>query len=237
MENRESVLNVPNDDIVVNENFGRGENGFFTAKCKTRDVHGRKRPYHHGDLRAALLQAAERALEAGNGEGLSLRELSRELGVSNTAPRRHFPHKRALVEALAVEGFGRLGAVLEQAVGSKSESFDTRIVKAAQAHIRFAAKHPALLRLMFSAKQHPEATPELLEASYKALAAGPTTITEGQAAGAVVPGDPEKLALVVFAAVEGLVALSSHGKFGGVSLDKLVVEVVGQVIAGLRPRL
>ncbi len=195
-----------------------------------------KRPYHHGDLRAALLQAAERALESGGPAGMSLRELSRAVGVSSTAPSRHFRNKQALLDALAVKGFERLGTVLDRAVANKSESFDARIVKAAQAHIRFATRHPALLRLMFAAKQHPEATPELLKAGYRALTAGPATIAAGQAAGAVIAGDPDKLALAVFSAVQGLVALSSDGKFGGVPLGTLVVEVVAQVIAGLRPR-
>ena len=54
------------------------------------------RPYHHGNLRQALLQAAEMALEARGATDLSLRELSREVGVSHTSPRRHFADKQAL---------------------------------------------------------------------------------------------------------------------------------------------
>ncbi len=205
-------------------------------ECKTTNVKGTKRPYHHGDLRSALLQAAERTLESVGSQEVSLRELSRELGVSNTAPRRHFVNKQALLDALAVEGFERLGAVLNRAMAEKNEKFEARIVKLARAHVRFATKHPALLRLMFAAKHHPEVTTELLEASRRALSAGPLTIMEGQATGAVVEGNPERLALTVFAAVEGLVALSTNGEFGGAPLDKLVVEIVEQVIVGLRPR-
>lgn len=205
-------------------------------KCKTTNVRETKRPYHHGDLRSALLQAAERTLESVGSQEVSLRELSRELGVSNTAPRRHFVNKQALLDALAVAGFERLGTILNRAMADRSEKFEIRITKLARAHVRFATKHPALLRLMFAAKHHPEATPELLEASYRALSAGPLTIEEGQAAGVVVAGDPERLALTVFAAVEGLVALSTNGQFGGVPLDKLAVEIVEQVIVGLRPR-
>ena len=205
-------------------------------ECETTNVKGTKRPYHHGDLRSALLQAAERTLESVGSQEISLRELSRELEVSNTAPRRHFVNKQALLDALAVEGFERLGAILNRAIADESEAFDMRIMRLARAHVRFAAKHPALLRLMFAAKHHPEATPELLEASHEALSAGPLTITEGQAAGAVVAGDPERLALTVFAAVQGLVTLSTDGEFGGAPLDKLMVEIVEQVIVGLRPR-
>ena len=65
------------------------------------------RPYHHGNLRPALLGAAERALA--RGRELSLRELAREIGVSHAAPRRHFADKQALLDALALDGFERLG--------------------------------------------------------------------------------------------------------------------------------
>ncbi|MBW3550170.1 MAG: lipid IV(A) 3-deoxy-D-manno-octulosonic acid transferase [Proteobacteria bacterium] len=57
------------------------------------------RPYHHGNLRSALMEAAERALERGGVQALSLRELAREIGVSHAAPRRHFPDRQALLDA------------------------------------------------------------------------------------------------------------------------------------------
>jgi AcrR family transcriptional regulator len=207
------------------------------GECQTVTVRKTKRPYHHGDLRSALLNAAERALEAGKGHELSLRELSRELGVSNTAPRRHFITKQALFDALAIEGFERLEAALGRSVADKEVDFDARIVKLARSYARFATKHPALMRLMSSAKHAAGASAELLEASRKAIETSPLmVISEGQAAGAVIQGEPHRLGLVVFSAVEGLVAICANGKLGGVSLDALVVDVVGKIILGLRPR-
>ena len=70
------------------------------------------RPYHHGNLREALLEAAEKALETDGAKSISLRELSRELGVSHTSPRRHFADKQALLDALALRGFERFDDVL-----------------------------------------------------------------------------------------------------------------------------
>ncbi len=201
---------------------------------------GTGRAYHHGDLRAALLRAAERAVESVGGEGLSLRELSRELGVSSTAPRRHFRNKQALLDSLSVEGFERLGRALGGALeGDGAEAgggVEERLVALARAHVRFALAHPRLLRLMFAAKHHAEATAGLLEASYRALAPGPAVIEAGQRVGTVVEGDPEQLALTVFAAVEGLVALSTDGEVGGEPLDRLVEVVVRQIMVGLQPR-
>ena len=196
----------------------------------------KRRPYHHGDLRAALLSAAEQELEKGGSEHISLRELSRAVGVSNTAPRRHFSNRQALLDALAIVGFERLGKCLDRAITGSGAAFSERLIKLAHAHIRFARRHPALLRLMFVAKQHPDASPELIAASYKALNAGPQTIRGGQIEGAVIEGDPERLALTVFAAVEGLLALSVNGQLGGVAIDWLIVGLVGQIIEGLRPR-
>ena len=73
------------------------------------------RPYHHGHLRQALLRAAEVALEARGVQHLSLRELSRELGVSHASPQRHFATKQDLIDALAIMGFERLSSVVAKA--------------------------------------------------------------------------------------------------------------------------
>ncbi|MEW2235322.1 helix-turn-helix domain-containing protein, partial [Streptomyces sp. NPDC024062] len=70
------------------------------------DTTGR-RPYHHGNLRTDLLDAAERSLRAHGAEQLSLRDLARDVGVSHAAPRRHFADRRALLDALAESGFTR----------------------------------------------------------------------------------------------------------------------------------
>ena len=66
------------------------------------------RPYHHGNLRQELLRVAEAALEARGVQQLSLRELSRELGVSHASPQRHFATKQDVIDALAIMGFERL---------------------------------------------------------------------------------------------------------------------------------
>ena len=96
--------------------------------------------YHHGDLRAALLQAAGRALEKDGPDAISLRDLARGADVSHNAPYRHFPDRRALFDALAEEGFALLARELlgkpwrEQAV----------------AYVRFALANPERFRLMFT---------------------------------------------------------------------------------------
>lgn len=194
------------------------------------------RPYHHGNLRPALLQAAEIALEASGVTAISLRELSREVGVSHTSPRRHFADKQALLDALARSGFQRLDAVLAEAAKKRARNFAVRLTNFAQTSVEFALKHPALWVLMLEAKHRPGAPRELLEASDAAFSNGPALIKEGQAAGEIVPGDPARLSLTLSAALQGLISISTEGKFKGVPVEALVPGIVKHVLLGLRPR-
>src|SRR5690348_1313893 len=122
------------------------------------------RPYHHGNLREALLDAGERALETSGAQNLSLRELAREVGVSHAAPRRHFADKQALLDALAHNGFERLGAILTAAIDAAGPDFDARLLSLARAYVGFATQHPALVGLMFASKHQAGAPAALTEA-------------------------------------------------------------------------
>ena len=196
----------------------------------------RHRPYHHGNLRETLLDAAAQALEAGGAGSLTLRELSRELGVSHTAPRRHFADKQALLDALAQRGFERLGVITARAAKDRGEDFSARLTRLARAYIGFALKQPALFGLMFEAKHRADAPPALLEASEQTFAPPLAVFAQGQAAGEVVAGDPEHLSLGTMAAVQGLLSISVHGRIKGVPLDRLLSEVIERIVWGLRPR-
>jgi AcrR family transcriptional regulator len=104
--------------------------------------------YHHGDLRNALLDAARAILEEEGLAALSLRAVARRAGVSHAAPYRHFPNHEALLVELAVEGFGELRAELVRAT-EPSDPISDRISQIGAAYMRFAARRPALMRLMF----------------------------------------------------------------------------------------
>ncbi len=195
-----------------------------------------KRSYHHGNLRQAVLQQAGIVLERTGLSNVSLREISRILGVSHTAPRRHFPTKGLLLDALAVYGYEQLGATLTRALRDRNAAFEVRLQRATLVLVRFAQKNPALLGHMFAAKHQPDATPELIQASTAALSPGIELVAEGQQTGDVVEGDPELLALVPFATVQGLIVVSTNGSFKGVSLEKLVEQATHHILVGLRPR-
>ena len=196
----------------------------------------RKRPYHHGNLREALLDAAQAAIESGTAYQVSLRELGRAVGVSHTSAQRHFADRRDLLNALAQRGFDRLGAALTELIEDRALSFDERLIRLAQAHVGFAGRHPALFRWMSEAISLADAPASLLAARDRAFAPASSIFADGQAAGAVVPGNPEQLGLASFAAVHGLIALSPGGKFDGLPLDTLISDVIERIILGLRPR-
>ena len=187
------------------------------------------RPYHHGNLRPALRAAAERALARG-GE-LSLRELAREIGVSHAAPRRHFSDKQALLDALAEDGFVRLGTVLREAVAEGD--FEARLLGFARAYVAFAVEHAALLDLMWAGKHRLDA---VRVASDQAFAAPLALVAEGQAAGEVVEGDVEQVATVAVATLHGLAAMVNNGMLAASQLDEIVPATVERLLLGLRPR-
>ena len=182
------------------------------------------RPYHHGNLRSELLSCAERALSEGGLAQLSLRDLARQAGVSHAAPRRHFADKQALLDALAQDGFERLGRALRDGDGRRRPDFDARLAALAGSYVRFATRHAALLELMFAGKHRPDAADSLRAAADAAFAAPLALITDGQAAGAVVPGDPEAVATVAWATVQGLATIANAGMLDDAALDGLVAE-------------
>jgi AcrR family transcriptional regulator len=162
--------------------------------------------------------------------------LSREVGVSHTSPRRHFADKQALLDALAQTGFQRLDASLARASEGRGRNSAARFTNLAQVYVEFALKHPALWALMFEAKHRPGAPRGLLAASDAAFSHGPALIKAGQAAGEIVAGDPARLSLTLSAALQGLVTISTEGKFKGVPLETLVPAIVKNILLGLKPR-
>jgi AcrR family transcriptional regulator len=192
-----------------------------------------ERPYHHGNLRTALLDAAERTVRDRGVQELSLRELAREAGVSHGAPRRHFPDRQALLDALAETGFERLRAELRAAVDSAGEDFEARLHETAAAYIRFATADPALLELMFAVK-HRDGADALQDAAERAFSVMLELIIQGQAEGRLEPGDPERVGLVLFATIQGIAALLTGGMVVPQQLDELLSDSITHFLRGSR---
>jgi AcrR family transcriptional regulator len=109
------------------------------------------RPFHHGNLRAVLLEEAEAVLRTSGVEALSLRELARQAGVSHGAPRSHFIDKQALLDALAEQGFDRFTERVTAALAG-SGAVEERFRRVGRTYVDFAVEHAVLMDLMFAAK-------------------------------------------------------------------------------------
>ncbi|TFL18946.1 TetR/AcrR family transcriptional regulator [Jannaschia formosa] len=109
----------------------------------------KKKKYHHGDLKPALVQAGLQILEESGLEGLSLRAIAARVGVSHTAPKNHFDGLNGLLAAIAAEGFRLHAAEMRRGVEGMPPG-RARLEAAAQGYVRFAQENPALFKLMFS---------------------------------------------------------------------------------------
>ncbi len=149
-----------------------------------------KRPYHHGDLRRALLQAAARLIEE-NGPGApSVREAARRAGVTHAAATYHFGDKAGLLTALAVDGYRLLGEALREAHETRHSFLDTGV-----AYVRFAVTHRAYFEIMFRPELYHRDNEELRAAKtvtaallYRTERASDEQVRAGVAAWAMVHG-------------------------------------------------
>jgi AcrR family transcriptional regulator len=195
------------------------------------------RPYHHGGLRAALLTRAEETLRETGVDGLSLRELARDVGVSHGAPRRHFRDKNALLDALATAGFLRLRETIEQAAQVEHGRFADTLTEVAVAYVQFATANPALLELMFTSKHEVYASTELkdaAEASFTRLAA---LVAQGQQSGDLIAGDLDSIGIVLFATLQGITSLANTQMIDAGNLPQTTAYAVDTLLHGLAPRL
>ncbi|HEY1106147.1 TetR/AcrR family transcriptional regulator [Agromyces endophyticus] len=195
-----------------------------------------ERAYHHGNLRQALLERAWSTIDDEGLDALSMRQLARDVGVSHGASARHFADRTALLDAVAITGFERMNTALAEAVAAEP-TFAGGLRSAGFAYIGFAVEHPAILDLMYKAKHHPEASVELVDLGRASMAAVVALVAEGQQRGEIRPGDVERQALVVFAAVHGVAALATDDLLDGVdwrvAADATLEAVLGALaVAG-----
>lgn len=153
------------------------------------------RPYHHGDLSRALVQAGRRILEREGPNALSLRAVAREAGVSPAAPYHHFKDKCDLMAAVASEGWHELG---EAIVGARSGARDARhaLNEIGVAYVVFARKNPALYRLMYDTACDSEEMP----AHAKDDKSGWAQVRAALVAAGANPEDEQEIRLATIAA-------------------------------------
>jgi AcrR family transcriptional regulator len=125
-----------------------------------------KQPYHHGDLREALLNAAAAALNEMPLEEVSLREIARRAGVSHAAPKHHFASLGQLLAEVVAGGFEEFHQTLQIAANRDADqSPRARLMAMGRAYLRFAADNPAIYSLMFGKRDNVVTTTPRLAAA------------------------------------------------------------------------
>lgn len=193
------------------------------------------RPYHHGDLRSALLAGAERTLREKGAGALSLRELAREAGVSHAAPGRHFKDKQALLDALALTGYDRLGQALADA-DDPALPLQRRLTALARAYLAFALGNPELLELMYARKHHPGASEQMAAAVDRTVGSLERVLADAQRRGEIIAGDPHHLTLMTGAALQGVASFAATGMLAPEAALDGIEDLVHLLLHGLKPR-
>jgi AcrR family transcriptional regulator len=170
------------------------------------------RPYHHGDLRRALVEAARRILEADGPTALSLRAVAREAGVSPAAPYHHFKDKAELLDAVAMEGWEALGEALAEA-RAKAGPDAVVISELGVAYVCFARDNPALYRVMYERSRDKDALPEdMRDNDESAYCLVRETFREIAGPG-VSEMDIELATIAAWCAAHGLAEMSAFAQF------------------------
>jgi AcrR family transcriptional regulator len=174
---------------------------------------GEKSAYHHGDLRQALIAGAIALITEQDVNSLSLREVARRVGVSHTAPYRHFQDKEALLAAVAEEGFIGLTAAMNSGIQQAPEQPLKRLEATGVAYVQFAIAHPSHYRVMFGSfrgEQTPH--PERAQVGWQAFQVLLNQIEAGQVEKVVRSGDAMQLAWAAWSTVHGLAMLLIDGR-------------------------
>ena len=196
------------------------------------------RTYHHGDLRAALLDEAAAMIAEEGGASVTMRALGRRLGVSRAAAYRHFADKTELLVAVAAAGFDRLKDRVRTVDAGAPGSSIERFRRMGEEYVRFALENPAHYRLMYGkealSRLGQPALREAANALYEELV---VVIQAYQKSGVIKRQDPRAQAYVAWSAVHGLASLVIEGQIDAtVDVDELIRQTTRTLLDGMRVR-
>ncbi|PTT87519.1 TetR/AcrR family transcriptional regulator [Pelomonas sp. HMWF004] len=194
----------------------------------TPSIKTEKSSYHHGNLKVALVDAADAILREKGVEGFSLREAARRAGVSIGAPAHHFGSAKGLLTEVALLGYESLGSYLNAVATSDDPAKDLRDL--ARAYVAFAMAHPGRFRLMFRPDLVDREDPRYRQVSAKALTGFATAISRREGGGA----DPMADLFVVWSSIHGMANLVLDGKtpylFGGADQVAFAQDILPRLL-------
>jgi AcrR family transcriptional regulator len=187
-----------------------------------------KKPYHHGELRQALVDAA-RALVNEQGEsGFSLSDACRKAGVSTAAPYRHFADKHEILEEVAAQGFLDMTNRSRAATEPHPAGSEQRIVALGRVYFSFATAEPALFRMMFGQKPRPAEHDRLAETGRDCFGYVVQEVVSYCAINRI-EGDAQLIALQLWTLVHGAASLTIDGGYAKVAPD---LDVEALIVKG-----
>ncbi len=213
----------------------------YIAGMSTPAISKPAKSYHHGDLRAQLLDVAARLLREEGESGLSMRRLAQELGVSRTAPYHHFSDKHSLLCGIAEEGFRRFRQINDdRQVWDGSAFSEAKLLAFVRRYIDFAVSNAEYYDLMFGGQLWKSAalTESLKAEAYTAFREYVANIRQLQAGGAFADDfDPLRYAQLSWSTLHGM----SRLLIDGIYLDSSTVEEMCSTAAAMfwrqcRPR-
>lgn len=180
---------------------------------KVTDRTDSKDRYHHGDLRAALLRAADALVAAHGANAVSLREVARKAGVSHGAPAHHFSNKPGLMLALARDGWERMiQSILDGIDADKPANGPALLESVGQSYIRFAVENPGRFEVMFRRDLYDLKDAGYLESGESSWAFLSDTIRQCVEEHFADEDDAEILAVIAWSMVHGLSTLWNSGR-------------------------
>lgn len=174
----------------------------------------RTSPYHHGNLKEALLQTALEIIDAQGLDAITLRDLTQRLGTSRTAVYRHFASKEALILGVIEKGYEQLDSLFTPIFQDRIHTVAERFERMGRAYLDFAIEHPNLYRLLFGEKFRQERE-EICDYKNEHQAAGLYALVgllvEAQEEGTIARENPIVQAATVWASIHGLASLLIDG--------------------------
>jgi AcrR family transcriptional regulator len=177
----------------------------------------RKRAYHHGDLKAAMVKAALKLIAKHGPRGFSLSQAAKMAGVSVGAPYRHFADKETLFAAVAAEGFVELCERLQAAVNAGGKDPRHQLRWIAAAYVRFAVDWPSHFQVMFDSAIHRRRDPELAAPARRAYQILVDAVHEASVDRSVLAR--ETLTAALWGLMHGLAAFAIDGTFQSMGFE------------------
>lgn len=180
---------------------------------------GTKKPYHHGNLRDALLEASLKLIREQGVRAFALREVARRAEVSHTAAYRHFRDKADLLAAIAEQGFDRLSHAMQRAATKATAPFE-RLQRAGLAYVEFAQNDPERFLVMFSITFSESLHPAAKAASQRCFGELLSLVTACTRPAIAIP--IEALALLAWTTVHGVAELGLRGQLKFTNRKQLI---------------